>query len=670
MLACLTQHTEAVSLFIRDWEIAVGEYACDLECSGLLEGVKKQAEPKLHNFAFIDINSDESYVFNGSDKAGIQDFLNSGHKLYIHNVDMKICTAISAWFGFDITKSTIVDTLPISWYLYPDRQEHGLGSYGVEFGVPQPVIEDWSTQTQADYDHRVVEDCRIQKRLWLKQKEKLSRLYEGVEPGGLPKYQRLINYLMWKVEQLKHQAANKVLLDISAADALQVELEAVREAKVSQLFLAMPKVPVKAKRTRPAKPFLKNGELSATGLKWDQLTKERGVSFDYSGILELVIGYDDPNPASPSQIKDWLYSLGWAPTEFKFDRQDNGDIRKIPQVNMKGGLIAPCVEELVEVCPDIEHLTGLGVINHRLSVVKGFLRDAIDSELSAGASGFTNTLRLKHREVVNLPSSRVAYGKALRGLLIAREGMVFLGSDLSSLENRLLHHYQWRIDRAYVETQLADDYDPHLALGVMAGLLTQEESDWYKIAKKRDDLSSDERTKYERLDKARAISKNGNYACQYGSGVDTLSRTAKISKKVAKQVHTGYNDLNWSVKKLAGMTTVKKIGSESWQFNPISKLWYSLRSDKDRVSTLIQGSGSYVFDIWVYHCFKLADKAGLDFKLSMTFHDEQVVEIQQGFEDVYQVVVMQAIGKVNQSLKLNRDLDCDVQFGSNYSGIH
>ena len=645
----------------------MAEYACDLECTGLLEDMKKQESPKMHNFAYLDVNSLDYKVIHGSDKKAIQQFLDQGHTLYIHN-GIQFDGEVLKWFGFDISKSKIVDTLPISWYLNPSRQKHGLEGYGEDFGVPKPIIEDWSTQTQEDYDHRVLEDCKIQKRLWLEQKAKLNNLYDG-------DYVRLINYLMWKTEQLRQQAENRVLLDVESAEALKIELELAREVKVTQLALAMPKVPIIAKKTKPSKPYLKNGELSATWLKWKELTDGAGVSFDYNGVIEVTTGYNEPNPASHQQIKDWLYSLGWIPTEFKYERLAHNETRKIPQVNIKGGEVADCVKELIEDNPDVEHLSGLGIINHRISVVNGFLRDAIKEDdgkcyLTAGASGFTNTLRLKHREIVNLPSSRVKYGKELRGLLIAREGMTFLGSDLSSLENRLLHHFQWKLDREYVETQLADDYDPHLALAVMASLMTQEDSDWYKLAKKRDDLSFDEQSKYGVLDKARAIAKNGNYACQYGSGVDTLSRTAKVSKHIARKVHKGYNDLNWSIKKIATMTTVKKLGSEMWQYNPISKLWYSLRSDKDRVSTLIQGSGSYIFDIWVYHAQQLAMKNRLEYKLLLTIHDEKVVEIQQGKEDLYREITLKAIDKVNSTLKLNRDLACDVQFGSNYSEIH
>ena len=144
------------------------------------------------------------------------------------------------------------------------------------------------------------------------------------------------------------------------------------------------------------------------------------------------------------------------------------------------------VKDLFDKEPGLVHLQGLGILKHRHSMVKGFLRDQEEGFLTACAAGFTNTLRLQHSEMVNLPSLRVKYGKEIRGLLKTRsENNVLLGSDLCSLENRLLHHFQMPIDPEYVKTQLADDYDPHLQTALSAGMLTQDEVTFYKWYKEK-----------------------------------------------------------------------------------------------------------------------------------------------------------------------------------------
>lgn len=70
-----------------------------------------------------------------------------------------------------------IDTLPLSWYLNHDRRLHGLESYGEDFGVPKPVIDDWSTQTIEDYKHRCEEDTMINYHVWLQLKGKLQEIY-------------------------------------------------------------------------------------------------------------------------------------------------------------------------------------------------------------------------------------------------------------------------------------------------------------------------------------------------------------------------------------------------------------------------------------------------------------------------------------------------------------
>lgn len=185
-------------------------------------------------------------------------------------------------------------------------------------------------------------------------------------------------------------------------------------------------------------------------------------------------------------------------------------------------------------------------------------------------------------------------------------------------------------------------------------------------------LSPDEQSKlFKRLDEVRGIAKNTNYACQYGSGVKTLARTAKVTETVAKKLHEGYHKLNWSIAEIAKHTTVKTLSDKSkWQRNPISLYWYSLRSDKDRFSTLVQGSGAYILDLWLFHAEKLANKRGLDFTLLGQFHDELVIECPEDEKADYEKLIKDAIGKVNKQLKLNRELGCDVNFGSKYSDIH
>jgi len=72
-----------------------------------------------------------------------------------------------------------VDTLWLSWYLFPKRTKHGLDNWGNELGI-QKVKVDKDQWAEGDYElmkARVVEDVKINYRLWEKQERLLYELY-------------------------------------------------------------------------------------------------------------------------------------------------------------------------------------------------------------------------------------------------------------------------------------------------------------------------------------------------------------------------------------------------------------------------------------------------------------------------------------------------------------
>jgi DNA polymerase I-like protein with 3'-5' exonuclease and polymerase domains len=57
-------------------------------------------------------------------------------------------------------------------------------------------------------------------------------------------------------------------------------------------------------------------------------------------------------------------------------------------------------------------------------------------------------------------------------------------------------------------------------------------------------------------------------------------------------------------------------------------------------------------------------------QLTANFHDEIILEVKKGNRDKCVKLLENSIKKVNRMLKLNRELQVDVQFGNNYSEIH
>lgn len=600
-------------------------------------------------------------VHSITDQIEMAEWLVSQTLLIGHNISLWDIPQLERVLNIKIT-AKVIDTLFLSWYLYPDRQIHGLESWGRDLGVAKPEVDDWYGKELSVYVNRCVEDVKINQRLWEKERDYLSRLYKTESPESLP----IISYLMFKAECAREQERSKWKLDVDWCKAALEKLTAEQQPKIDALKAVMPKVVKRQLKQYPAKPFKKDGTLSVEGAKWQKYLRQQGLTSDHKDPIYIVIGEEEPNPNSPEQVKDWLFSLGWEPITFKFVKEDDDTERKIPQIKLPNSPdICPSVLELAEVEPAINELAGLSVLKHRLGLLKGFLSSA-DSEgfLRARVQGLTNTLRFKHTEVVNLPGIDKPYGAEVRGCLIAREDHELVGSDMNSLEDNTKKHYMYFYDPDYVIEMSQKGFDPHLDLAKRSGAVSEEDVSIFLENKDQPDLGDNLRAVVKHVAKLRKTYKVVNYSAVYGVGKEKLARELKTTVADAKRLLDGYWKRNWAVKQIADDCEVKTVNGQKWLFNPVSKFWYSLRADKDRFSTLNQGTGVYCFDTWVKEVRKKRPQ------LTAQFHDEVILEVKKGNREKATALLKDAIQRVNDKLKLNIQLGVDVQFGHRYSEIH
>jgi hypothetical protein len=416
----------------------------------------------------------------------------------------------------------------------------------------------------------------------------------------------------------------------------------------------MPKVADTRKRAKPAKPFKKDGSLSTTGERWAELLKKGGFPKDYKGVIQEVVGYKEPNPGSPEQVKAWLFEMGWVPQNYDHKR-DGKQVRKIPQVRIDGKdgkELCPSVKKLTKKSEGIQYLEGITVLAHRLSILKGFHKNKNEEGyVQARIQGFANTLRFKHTGIVNLPSVGKPYGEEVRGVLIAPDGYELVGSDMVGIEDRTKQHYIYKYDPDYVKEMNTEGFDPHLDICLVGKLLTLQQVEDHKAG-------------VADYTPARRKGKTTNYACTYGAKGPTVARSAGVPLVEGEKLVEIYWERNWAINAVAENCLVKVVDGQKWLFNPVSKFWYSLRHEKDRFSTLNQGTATYCFDLWVK---KVQEKRE---QLTAQFHDEIVQCIKKGNRDKAEALLKGAIGEVNNILKLNIKLDVDVQFGNNYAEIH
>ena len=613
------------------------DYVIDLECDGL-------KPTHIHCLSIDDCNGKAWTLVKSKDIIDFFDTLDSTDRVIGHNFIRFDAVVLKNLLNIDI-KAGIVDTTALSWYLYPNIGKHGLAFWGERLDIKKPVVEDWDNQPIEVYIERCEEDVKINLALWKMMKEYLDKLYEDGDSN------KLIRYLAHKMNCATMQEASKWKLDIDKGTALLSELTSNYKIAVDALATVMPQVPKMAKRTRPAKPYKKDGSLSATGEKWDTLTKENDLPFEYDEVIKVVVGQTPPNPSSVPQIKDWLVSLGWKPATYSYNEAG----KSVPQIKKPDGNLCDSVDILIKSNPELEHLKTMTVVKHRIGAVQGLLDNADNNGfVEANVQGFTNTLRFKHRVCVNLPSERKPYGKELRSLFTVRkQNHILCGSDMASLEDRTKQHYMWDYDPEYVKAMTTPGFDPHLDLALSAGAVTQEQVDEYKSGNKTPEILQ-----------LRHNYKGGNYACTYGAGATTLSRQLGISEVEAGKIHKAYWKRNWALKKIAKDAVVKTVDGQLWLWNPVSELYYFLKADKDKFSTLNQGTGTYCFDMWLGFIIRKRKQ------LTAQFHDEVILELQESKQEDITLILKEAIQNVNKTLKLNRDLDCDISFGKDYSQIH
>ena len=468
---------------------------------------------------------------------------------------------------------------------------------------------------------------------------------------------RFISYVGFKLSCAEEQARLGWRLDYQRALDNYSHLESEAKVKVEQLKKVMPKVPRYQIYNKPKVIFKKDGTLSSHGERWFQRLKEAKLSPTETGPIKVIVDFDEPNPNSSDQVKNWLYSLGWKPQTFNYVRdKETGDERAIPQVRDDGELCAS-VKKLAAQDPAIELLDGLTVIQHRMTIFKGFIESAQQRPdgtywLKAEIGGLTNTMRFKHRKpLTNIPGVDAEYGGEIRGCLIAPEGEFLIGSDMTSLESTTKRHYMKPYDPEYVEEMGKEGFDEHLDIAKFAGVISQEDIDLYNKGEKPE------------LKAVRKIYKPVNYAGVYGIKGLSLSRQLGISVREAEGLLDSYWERNWAVKKLAEDQYVKTLKDGSmWLKNPVSGFYYSLRKEKDIFSTLNQGTGVYCFDQWVFFARKLG--------VQVTFqaHDEVVVVTDDVEGD--SLKLKRAIEMTNEKLQLNVPLGIDVQVGKTYGEVH
>lgn len=665
-------------------------YVADCETDGLYDTVSK-----MHVFSIGWKSGDNWNIKSTNKKEDVEKVLcNPKNIIVMHNGRRYDKPVLEKIFGFKVT-ATIIDSLALAWWLYPTRakegKKFGLAYFGEDYGVPKPKVEDWENQPYEVYVHRCEQDTRINILLWEDLKAKLDSMYQD---NPLDKI-RLIKLLNWIMDCSYMQEKQGIKVNVKKTEENLAYFESLKEEKISQLKEAMPKIPIRIKRTKPKNMLKKDLTLSVAGEKWMTLVRGCSLSDDYDGAIEEIISWEEPNPNSVKQKKDWLYGLSWSPKTFKHNRDKaTGEVKIVEQIMTEEKMLCPSVLKLIEKEPAIEAFDGLTVLTHRIGILKSMLSNKDENDMiSQGLQALAVTMRWQHSVIVNYPrytgKGDIRDGRWIRECLIAGEGKKIVQSDLSGIESRTSDHYIFDINPDRIKKTQMPYFDPHCEISVQSNLMTSDEETFFifKSAVKENpeldvetfselykptgevrrmiSLSEDEQNQIlKRLKLARSKGKTTNYSSLYLVGAKTLARTLEIKEKEAQKLIDSYWEIHYAVKEATKSFVTKMVGDETWVFNPISRFYYYVRNSKDIYSIVNQSSAVYCFNMWVWNCTQM----GI-FPVTQS-HDDSAYVVDEEQVEKTQGIIEEAMRRVNKQLNLKVELACETQVGNNIAETH
>ena len=234
--------------------------------------------------------------FTLTKKEDIVAYIKTGITLIGHNFCRYDIPTLEFILGIKIN-NRVVDTLAISWYLYPLKKIHGLAEWGEFFGIPKPPVYDWKNEPIEVYIHRCEEDVKINVKLFDYFLDYLRRIYAD----GKGSIDALFDYLTFKMQCAREQEELRWKLDIPLCKQYLEELTTEKQQKFDALQALMPTVIKYSAAKPPAKPFKQDGNLSATGLKWQELTSSRGLPFTHDQPIKVEVDRVPGNPNAPQQ---------------------------------------------------------------------------------------------------------------------------------------------------------------------------------------------------------------------------------------------------------------------------------------------------------------------------------------------------------------------------------
>lgn len=479
----------------------------DLEANGFLHNATK-----AHCGVFKDKDTGEIVKFRPHQIPEMLAFMDTIDVLIMHNELGYDLPLLRKLYGYEY-RGKKVDTLVMSRLLNPKRLSpfncpnkkapHSIEAWGYRVGRGKPEHDDWEVFSEAML-HRCTEDVEI-----------LELVYDALmkeAKGGKWKDAFLLSFRLfenlakqedygWLVDQ-KHMA-----FCISQLTNWIRRIDAVITPNLP-LILEIDETKVKGEYKHVSKPYLQSGKPSQSLCDWYARTGLNPDRWPVGGPFTRI-NFRPTDLNSGEETKDYLLKSGWEPAEW--NTNDAGE-RTSPKLSKDdpfegvNGKVGKLVAKRVQ-------------CRHRRSTVEGLLKlIRPDGRISSSVNTLAATGRATHRNIVNIPKAGSFYGKQMRQIFTAGEGMVLVGTDSDSCQLRMLGGRMG--SQAYIDALCNGD--------------KSKGTDLHSLTKKIGEIES------------RDLAKNVIYCLLFGGGDDKLGKTAKKpgqGKQLREKLYNGFDGL-------------------------------------------------------------------------------------------------------------------------------
>lgn len=376
--------------------------------------------------------TDESTRYTGDIAMGLQ-MLQNADLLVAHNGIGFDALMILKIYGIDLYHKKFFDTWIASQILnYRRPHKHGLAGWGEHLEYPKFEFDNFS-EFSDDMVNYCVRDVKLNTVIFNKLMAELTELAEQqplIRTGlsaemEAAKFDAYCRHYGWQFDTQKaHDTRDQIIYRMN-------EIEKVIEPKLPDIVKYIDKTPRTPK-------FTKKGEYTATTarilgeylgqtvLTTDTHLFPAGKEYQRKQTVKANLG-------NMEQVKEYLYSIGWEPDDWKMERGVHGWVKKSPKLTSTS---------LEKVGPDGKMIDEWTTLRSRKGVVEGWLRELKNGRLHGRLWVVgTPTFRCRHEVIANLPAVTAVWGKELRELLIAEPGRKIVGADSSGNQFRSLAHY-------------------------------------------------------------------------------------------------------------------------------------------------------------------------------------------------------------------------------------